>query len=36
MIKMLNDLGDGATWPDRFLMISLMVTGLILAAWLAR
>lgn len=30
-----NDVADGVTWPDRMFMISLMVTGLIVAAWLA-
>lgn len=33
MIRVANEIGDGVTWPDRFLMISIMVTCLILAAW---
>lgn len=31
-----NDVADGVTWPDRFLMISIMVTALIVGAWLAQ
>lgn len=31
-----NDVADGVTWPDRFLMIALMVTALIFAAWVSQ
>jgi len=31
-MQAINDIGDGVTWPDRFLMISLLVTALIIGA----
>ena len=35
-MRFVNDLADGPTFPDRMLMISIMVTGLIVAAAMAR
>lgn len=34
-MRFVNDVADGITWPDRFLMISFLVTALIIGAWLA-
>lgn len=35
-MRFINDMGDGTTWPDRMLMISIMVTAVIVAAAMAR
>ncbi len=35
-MRAVNDVAAGMTWPDRMVMISLMVTALIVGAWLAQ